>query len=77
MGLQDQVIQAAAKAFVLPAEQLSLSSTSKEVEGWDSMAHLHFITLLENQFDIRFSTADIMVMNSVQTAVDKVKNYQK
>lgn len=75
-GLQAQVIQSAAKAFAIPMDQLNEHANSRNVEGWDSMAHLQFITLLEDKFRMRFSTADIMVMNSIQTAMEMVKKYQ-
>lgn len=75
--INTQILQIAANAFSIPADKLSLESTSRNVEGWDSMAHLQFITLMEDQFGMRFSTADIMVMNSIQMALDIVKRYQK
>lgn len=75
-GLQTQVMQSASKAFSIPLDQLNEHANSRNIEGWDSMAHLQFITLLENKFRMRFSTADIMVMNSIQTAMEMVKKYQ-
>ncbi len=76
-NMYSQVIASAAQAFAISPEKLSLESNSRSIEGWDSMAHLNFVLLLENHFQLRFSTADIMVMNSIQTAVDIVSRYQK
>lgn len=74
--LKDQVLHAAAKAFALPVEKLGLHDNSASVEGWDSMAHLDFITRLEDQFKLRFTTAEIMVMNSIHQAIEIIKRYQ-
>ncbi len=62
------VIVAASNAFKIPVEKLTMKDTSATLDGWDSMAHLEFITLLENQFETRFSTAEMMTMNSLKAA---------
>ena len=73
--METQLLQAAAKAFAISVDQLGIHDNTTTVEGWDSMAHLEFITNLENLFKVRFTTADIMVMNSLQSAMDIVKRY--
>jgi len=65
----DAVISIAAEAFQVPVARLSIRDTSHSIAGWDSLAHLSFITALEEKFNIRFNTAEVITMNSIQKAV--------
>ncbi|MES2647786.1 MAG: AMP-binding protein [Bacteroidota bacterium] len=71
-----RVLAIAAEAFQIPAERLSIKDTSNTVGGWDSLAHLSFVTALEEQFNTRFTTAEIITMNSIQKAVHLVEKKQ-
>jgi long-chain acyl-CoA synthetase len=59
---------AAARAFNVPAERLRPEDSSRTVAGWDSLAHLDFVVRLEGQLGVQFDPAEIMRMNSLQTA---------
>ncbi len=72
-NLENIIISSASQAFGIPAETLTMKDTAQTIDGWDSMAHLIFITSLEKQFDLRFATSEMMTMTSLQT-VDKVLN---
>jgi acyl carrier protein len=41
-----------AKAFDVPAEQITESSTQDTIENWDSIHHIQMIVLMERAFDI-------------------------
>lgn len=69
----EAVINIAVEAFQVPASRLGINDTSDTVAGWDSLAHLLFITALEEKFNIRFNTAEVITMNSIQKAVNLVK----
>ena len=71
--LRKDIFLAASEAFKVPVEKLTIGDTSQSIDGWDSMAHLFFITTLEKQYKIRFSTAEIMIMNSLQSAENILK----
>jgi long-chain acyl-CoA synthetase len=65
------IIEAAAEAFGMDKSFIKMSDTSNSLDGWDSMAHLVFITILEKRFAIQFSTAEMMNMNRL-TSVEKI-----
>ena len=67
------IIEAAAEAFGMDKSSIKMSDTSNSIDGWDSMAHLVFITTLEKRFAIQFSTAEMMNMNRL-TSVEKIIN---
>lgn len=65
----EAVINIAAEAFQVPVSRISIRDTSHSIPGWDSLAHLSFITALEEKFNVRFNTAEVITMNSIQKAV--------
>ncbi|MBT8219395.1 MAG: AMP-binding protein [Bacteroidia bacterium] len=72
------IIGAASDAFKLPNNKINPKiSNSMNTEGWDSLAHLIFITNLEKIFNIRFSTKEIMNMTSIEAADKTIRNKLK
>jgi len=69
----DDVLNIAAESFQVPVSRLSLRDTSQTVAGWDSLAHLIFITSLEDHFKIHFNTAEVITLNSIQKATELIK----
>jgi long-chain acyl-CoA synthetase len=67
------VLMLAAESFQVPVSRISIKDTSQTVPGWDSLAHLLFITSLEEHFQIKFKTSEIITLNSIQKATELVK----
>ncbi len=67
-GYAQGILAAAADAFKVDAAKLDMKGDSMTIDGWDSMAHLVFITNLEDQFKVRFNSKEIMVMNTLAEA---------
>lgn len=67
-GYTQGILTAAADAFKVDASKLDMKGDSMSIDGWDSMAHLVFITNLEDQFKVRFNSKEIMVMNTLAEA---------
>lgn len=42
---------------------------------WDSVAHLHLITTIEDEFRILIDTNDVLAMNSYIKAIEIVRKY--
>lgn len=45
--------------------ELEAQTSANDVEGWDSMSHVNLILAIENQFNIRFSQKELLVMKNV------------
>jgi len=58
------IMKAASDAFQVEKSQLKRDSSVETLDGWDSMAHLIFVTNLENHLNIRFTSKEIMTMSS-------------
>jgi long-chain acyl-CoA synthetase len=67
-GLRERIISIAASSFSVPPESLSLHSETGNTPGWDSLTHLEFISELENELDVRFSTLEIMKIRTLEDA---------
>ncbi len=72
--LTRRLLAAAALVFRVPVEELSLESTPRTTPGWDSLAHLELVAMLEKTFDIRFAAHEIMEMESLASAKVMMEN---
>jgi acyl carrier protein len=45
----------------------------KDLDGWDSMSHMIFITQMEEQLSIELSTDDIVNMKDLRSVMSIVK----
>lgn len=52
-------------ALNLKAFPLRKGTKSFEVPGWDSLSHVTVIMAVEDAYDVRFSTGDIVALQSV------------
>lgn len=62
------ILSIASTVFNIQQNKITMEDNSASVDGWDSMGHLVFITELEKQFKVQFSTSEMMRMNSFKTA---------
>lgn len=76
-GTLDTVIKNAADIFRVEYKDINELSSSRNVPGWDSLNHLALITRLEQVFNIKFSTSDTMVMNSIHSIQNTINKKLK
>lgn len=64
-----QVLENLTEVFrdVLDNEEiiLSESTTADDIEEWDSLSHVQLVVAIEHEFDIRFSSVEIMSWKTV------------
>jgi len=48
------------------------ATTSKDIEGWDSLMHITLIGAVEDEFDIRFPMKDVVEMKNVGDMVNLI-----
>jgi len=71
--IEQRIIGIAAHCFKVSAESLSIGNTIDTTIGWDSLSHLELIVTLEETFAIKFTPAEIMRMDSLETVVSTVR----
>ena len=69
------VLTEAATSFRIAREELYLEMTPATCPGWDSLAHLAFVTGLERRFAIQLRPSEILAIDSLQKAVLTVEGW--
>jgi len=69
LPLFERVRGIVADVLAIPAAQLTLQSSSKDIEGWDSVHHLNLVLALEQEFDLQFEPEEIDIMTSIEQVV--------
>jgi long-chain acyl-CoA synthetase len=67
-SLEERIIKVASESFKLNPESLSLDTDNRDLDEWDSLSHLVFVSNLESEFNIRFATVEIMKIDSLKSA---------
>ncbi|HWB95740.1 MAG TPA: acyl carrier protein [Bryobacteraceae bacterium] len=57
----------------LPDLQLHPGSSAANVEGWDSLAHIHLIVAIEKHYKIKFSLAELQELRNVGEMADLIR----
>ncbi len=66
--MSDRLIEVFAEGLQLDAAQLSEETSPQNTSQWDSLAAMTMVTLIEDSFQVRLSTREIMKMNSIAAA---------
>jgi long-chain acyl-CoA synthetase len=72
-NIEGGVLTEAATCFRVPQELLDLEMTTATCPGWDSLAHLAFVTGLEQRFSIQLRPDEILSITSLRKAVQTVE----
>ncbi len=66
---EDVVIEALTPIFQdvldVPGLHLTPATSAADVPGWDSVAHITLVVVIEQRFGIRFNTAEIEELRNV------------
>jgi long-chain acyl-CoA synthetase len=66
--VRTRIYKAAAGCFRIPVSQVKADLSPDNTTGWDSLAHMEFVTKLEQAFDVTLEPRDIMKLNTVGDA---------
>jgi len=73
----DKLSVIASEHFDVPELQLHESTTAADVDGWDSIAHIQFMIRVEQEFGIRFKTAEIGGVRNVGELARRIASHLK
>jgi acyl carrier protein len=68
----ERVRNIASDLFNLPADRITVESSPKNIEAWDSTQHLNLVLALEEQFDFQLSPEEMEQMHSIGDVVKVV-----
>jgi acyl carrier protein len=52
--------------------EISRETTAANVEGWDSLMHVHLVVAAERAFNVRFSSSEVATLLDVGELVDLI-----
>ena len=71
--MSDPLIRVFSEVLELEPSTLNDDSTPDSVDQWDSLAAMHLVAAIEENFDVRLSTKEIMKMYSIGLARQVLK----
>jgi len=69
MNTKDRVLNVFSKVFNLNDNQIDKSTRKEDIESWDSIGHLSLIMGLEEEFQIKLTTDEIIAINNVENCI--------
>jgi acyl carrier protein len=66
--MSDRLIEVFAEGLELDAARLSDETSPENTEQWDSLAAMSLVMLLEDSFQVKLSTREIMKMHTIGVA---------
>lgn len=54
---------------------LTEESSANNVDGWDSLSHIQLISAIEDEFDISFTSKEIINWINIGDMINSIKNY--
>ena len=66
--MTDQLIKIFSEELSIDSKQLNEDSSPETIEAWDSLAAMNLVAAIEEAFEIRLTTLEIMKMNSIGQA---------
>ncbi len=72
--LFERVRGIAADVLQVPVTQITLESSTENVETWDSVHHLNLVLALEQEFDLQFEPEEMDQMHSISHIVNVLEN---
>jgi acyl carrier protein len=75
--IQDAVANIIKDVLDQPTLQIDRDTTADQVDGWDSLNHITIVVACEQQFGIKFKTAEIETLRNVGEFVDLVERNLK
>ena len=63
--MKDQVIDIVSRVLEMPAHDVNENSSADNIDTWDSLRHMRLILSLEEEFNVRFTENEIVILDSV------------
>lgn len=60
-----EISKIAKEIFNRHKSEISENTSANDVEQWDSLANIHFLLIIEQKFNVKFSTLEISSFNNI------------
>lgn len=52
--------------------EIERETTAEDIDAWDSLTHVQLIVAVEKEFQVKFSTVEVMKMKNVGEFIDLI-----
>jgi len=59
----------------MPQDKFSWDKKQKDYDGWDSFAHLHLLTLVEEKFSIKLGVEESTSIDSARKLLECIRSH--
>ena len=66
--MSDRLLELFSAGLDVPATELSDETSPNNTPAWDSLAAMEMVSIIEDAFDVRLKTTEIMKMRSIGLA---------
>ena len=66
--MSDRLLEVFSTGLQIPVDDLHDDTSPANTSAWDSLAAMEMVTLIEDAFDVRLKTSEIMRMRSIGLA---------
>jgi acyl carrier protein len=66
--MSDRLLEVFSEGLDIPVDDLSDDTSPSNTSAWDSLAAMEMVTLIEDAFEVRLKTSEIMKMRSIGLA---------
>jgi acyl carrier protein len=73
MATLDELQQVFRTVFDTPDLIISPQTTANDVDGWDSLSHVNLILAVEQRFQVRLGTKELLAMRNVGDLLAEVQ----
>lgn len=70
--VEDKLLAVLSSILQVPRESLTLGSSRKTLEEWDSLKHMYVVLALEEEFNVEFSESDIATLGSASSLFEAI-----
>ncbi|MBF0447400.1 MAG: acyl carrier protein [Magnetococcales bacterium] len=60
------------ETFNTPSLEVNPGMNAKDVKGWDSLSNIRLIVSIEEHFNIRLSTSEVMQLQNIGSFIDLI-----
>lgn len=71
---REEVFERVKKVFVdtFHINDVNMDTKKEDVQSWDSMTHVMFLSAIQKEFKITFKMNDMINLNSIEKIVDSI-----
>lgn len=76
---KEEIFEKVKKVFIdtFHNDNVTLETKRDDVQNWDSMTHVMFLSAIQKEFKISFKMNDMINLNSINKIVDNISELTK